>query len=273
MSENKETGLMSLEQAQTKFVQACEAAEGLSLMQNAGAAFIAVKTVASLREVLTDEIMEAVFMPLMNTKIGFLTDRSGRARGTTPAKPLYSIDIVRDAIIDGVGFGVLPTFNQMNIIAEKMYPTKEGFTALLKKIKVKSFFTFGPDTTPPNSPFGEIIAKINYEYNGDKGSFILPCNIKKDSYSSYDQLKGKAERRAKKALYEYITGVDLGDGDDAQEATVVETTHRNSNDKPIMQQESTDTEFEQQGEPEQKQGNQGSPKQQEEQGGYFKMKN
>ena len=38
--------------------------------------------------------------------------------------------------------------------------------------------------------------------------------VPKDSFSSYDQMKGKAERRAKKALYEYLTGCDLGDADE-----------------------------------------------------------
>ena len=37
--------------------------------------------------------------------------------------------------------------------------------------------------------------------------------VKKNKYSTYDQLKGKAERRAKKSLYEYLTGMDLGDAD------------------------------------------------------------
>lgn len=40
------------------------------------------------------------------------------------------------------------------------------------------------------------------------------ATVKKDDYSSPDQIRGKAERRAKKALYEYITGCDFGDADE-----------------------------------------------------------
>ncbi|MEG1860609.1 MAG: hypothetical protein RR206_02820, partial [Bacteroidaceae bacterium] len=62
--------------------------------------------------------------------------------------------------------------------------------------------------------FAEIPCKISYEYNGEKNGFSVVATVKKDSYSSPDQLRGKAERRAKKALYEYITGCDFGDADE-----------------------------------------------------------
>jgi len=201
------------EDAQKKFELVCNSAEGLTIAQNAGAAFDAVIVVKTLRELLTDDIMKDVFMPLMNTKIGFATDRNGKPNKQGKIKPLYSIAIVRDAIIDAAAFGLLPTFNQMNIISDKMYPTKEGFTALLKKIKAKYILNFGPDTSPDTAKFAEISIKINYEYRGEKSSFVMMALVPKNAYSSYDQLKGKAERRGKKMLYEYLTGLDLGEND------------------------------------------------------------
>lgn len=210
-------------ETQEKFELACNNAEGLSLTQNAGAAFQAVVVVKTLRELLTDEIMLDVFMPLMNTKIGFATDRSGKKDKKGNVKPLYSIEVVRDAIIDAAAFGLLPTFNQMNIIAEKMYPTKEGFTALLKKLGVKYVLNFGEDTTKPEAKFAQISVKINYAIkNKEQKPFVMMAVVPKTIYSSYDQLKGKAERRAKKMLYEYITGLDLGenDGENIQSPTV-----------------------------------------------------
>lgn len=200
---------------QEKFELVCKSAESLSIVQNAGAAFQAVIVVKSLRDLLTDEIMKDVFMPLMNTKIGFLTDRNGKPNSRGQVKPLYSIDIVRDAIIDAASFGLLPTFNQINIIAEKMYPTKEGFTALLKKLGVKYVLNFGEDTTPDTAKFANISVKINYKLKDgeDQKPFVMMAVVPKNAYSGYDQLKGKAERRAKKMLYEYVTGLDLGEND------------------------------------------------------------
>lgn len=72
--------------AKEKFELACKDASALQIVSNFGAAFTAVNVIALLREAMTDEVMDKVFMPLMNTKIGFLTDRNGRARSDGRAR-------------------------------------------------------------------------------------------------------------------------------------------------------------------------------------------
>lgn len=205
--------------AKQQFELACKEAQGLQIVSNFGAAFQAVSVVSLLKQALTDEVMDAVFMPLMNTKIGFLTDRNGRPNSRGQIKPPYSREVVRDCVIDAVTIGLLPTGNQFNIIAERMYPTKEGYTALLRKLGVKYFIEVSYDKgqTPG---FAEIPCKISYNYDGEKNGFSIIATVKKDDYSSPDQLRGKAERRAKKALYEYITGCDFGDADEESSRTV-----------------------------------------------------
>lgn len=208
--------------AKEKFELACKDASALQIVSNFGAAFTTVNVIALLREAMTDEVMDKVFMPLMNTKIGFLTDRNGRARsGGRAPLPLYTRDIVRDCIIDAVTIGLLPTGNQFNIIAERMYPTKEGYTSLLRKLGVKYFIDTSYDKGQTQN-FAEIPCKINYEYNGEKNGFSIIATVKKDDYSSHDQLRGKAERKAKKALYEYITGCDFGDADEQSSVPIVD---------------------------------------------------
>ena len=204
---------MSLTQAQQSFMSAFEEAGSIQLANNAGAAFMAAGIVNRLRAALTDEVMKEYFMPLMNTKVGFLTDKPGYDRKTGEVKPTYSIAVVRDAIIDAAFMGLLPTGNQFNIISERMYPTKEGFTALLKKIGCRYFISLTP--LPDVSPScAAVCCKINYEWQGDKNGFSITATVKKDGYSSMDQIKGKAERQAKKKLYEYLTGCDFGDADE-----------------------------------------------------------
>lgn len=206
--------LKKIEKEQEKFELAIKEAEQFSLVQNAGSAFKAVIVVNNLREALTDEVMEQVFMPLMNTQIGFMTDRPIRDKKTgKELKPEYSISEVRDAIIDAASFGLLPTFNQFNIIASKMYPTKEGYSAKLKKLSVKHFISVGVDQAKPSDKFAILQTKVDYEYEGEKKSFVFNATVPKDQWSSYDQLKGKAERRAKKKLFEFLTGIDMGDAD------------------------------------------------------------
>ena len=208
--------------AKEKFELACKDASALQIVSNFGAAFTAVNVIALLREAMTDEVMDKVFMPLMNTKIGFLTDRNGACKKRlAPPLPLYTRDIVRDCIIDAVTIGLLPTGNQFNIIAARMYPTKEGYTSLLRKLGVKYFIDTSYDKGQTQN-FAEIPCKINYEYNGEKNGFSIIATVKKDDYSSHDQLRGKAERKAKKALYEYITGCDFGDADEQSSVPIVD---------------------------------------------------
>ncbi len=215
--------------AKEKFEIACSDAGMLAIAQTATSAFIAVSVVKNLREILTDEVINEVFMPLMNTKVGFLTDRTGKPNYKGEIKPLYKVDVVRDAVIDAICIGLLPTGNQMNILADRMYPTKEGYTALLKKHEVKYLLNIGIDTSK-NTNFAEIPVTVNYEFKGVKNQFVVIASVKKDAYSSHDQLRGKAERRAKKALFEYITGCDFGEGDEL--STIPNFSEKDISKKP-----------------------------------------
>jgi hypothetical protein len=223
--------LKKYENARKELMEVAESASSLTLIKDAGAAFEAVMVVSKLRTVLTDEVMEKVFMPLMNTTIGFLTDKPTKRN----PQEKYKVSEVRDCIIDAFSFGLLPTFNQFNIIAGRMYPTKEGYTALLKKIGVKYIISCSHDMSQkPN--FAEIQCKIDFEYNDERKSLTIIAVVKKDTYSSYDQLKGKAERRAKKSLYEYVTGLDLGEDDSSGtiDANHEELKTENKNPKDLF---------------------------------------
>lgn len=199
--------------AKEKFEVALRDASAIDIVNNFGAAFNAAKVITLLREALTEEVMEKVFMPLMNTKVGFRTDRDGKPDKNGRVKPPYEVATVREAIIDAAIIGLLPTGNQFNIISGTMYPTKEGYTALLKKIGAKYIIDVQQDTSQ-NPAYAVFPCKVMYSFNGDKNSLTVQATVRRDQYSSNDQLRGKAERRAKKALYEYLTGTDYGDADE-----------------------------------------------------------
>lgn len=204
----------ALIKAQNKFIEACRQAQSLEITDNMGAAFLAANVVVSMRNALTDEVMDKVFMPLMNKKIGFLTDRDPK-RPSKDGKPVvpYSRDVVRDCIIDAAFIGLLPTGNQFNIITGTMYPTKEGYTSLLKRLEVKYIIQKTP-MEDMSEKCAQVMCKVSYSWAKEKNSFSIITPIKKDGYSSMDQILGKAERKAKKALFEFITGCDYGDADE-----------------------------------------------------------
>lgn len=205
-----------LAKAEQDFAAVCTQAQELKLAENAGAAFRAVGVVTSLRQILTDDIMNAVFMPLANTSIGFLTDKDPNRvdkRTGRPGEP-YPVSVVRDCLIDAVMRGLLPTGNQFNIIAGRQYTTNEGYSYLLKKLNVRHMISKAILPAPPNAPFVDVKCTINYFLNGEVGKpFSITVQCKQDAYSSPDQIKGKADRKAKKTLYEFITGEDVRDGD------------------------------------------------------------
>lgn len=211
--------LPALQESKNEFAMALTDAIQLDIVNNVAGAFDAAIIVARLEAVLSDEVMEKVFMPLMNKKIGFLTDHDpNRPRNGVTPKP-YSPAVVRTCIIDAASMGLKPTGNQFNIIAERMYPTKEGYTALLKNYSIqhdlKYIFMFDSSAQPQSTPEWDYIpCIIQYQLNGEtQKPFKYTASINKKNGSNVDQMRGKAERKCKKAFYEYLTGNDLGDAD------------------------------------------------------------
>ena len=237
MAEQKSQEL-ALSQAKEQFVLACKEANQLQIVDNFGSAFSASVVIIKLREALTDEVMSQVFMPLMNTKIGFRTDKDPKKIDKKTGKPNvpYTIDVVRDCIIDAVCRGLQPTGNQFNIIAENMFPTKEGYQHLLTKyIKNWAPYVGGiiKEEKTERGVFVTIPTYISYNLITDKDDAQkreLKYNVQlpMPAYASLDQIKGKAEARLYRQLHTNVSGIDLGISDGEHvvedgEATIVET--------------------------------------------------
>ena len=224
MENNNQTkSIVALDVAKQNFALAMKEAQSLDIVNNVAGAFETAIVVTKLEEVLTDEVMKAVFMPLMNKKIGFLTDRDpSKPTKNNPHPVPYPISVVRTCIIDAAAFGLLPTGNQFNIISGTMYPAKAGFTALLAKMKQSMgliySFEFDAEATVKSSDpsYVAIPCKVSYKTNREdlKGIFKYVAMVKSNGETSTtDQLRGKAERKCKKAFVEFLTGMDLGEAD------------------------------------------------------------
>lgn len=223
MDNTNEKGLVALEDAKRNFVLAMKEAQSLDIVNNVAGAFETSIVVNKLEAVLTDDVMKAVFMPLMNKKIGFLTDCDpSKPTKNNPHPVPYPISVVRTCIIDAAAVGLLPTGNQFNIISGTMYPAKAGFTALLAKMKQSMglvySFEFDAETTVKSADpsYVAIPCKVSYKTNREdlKGIFKYVAMVKSNGETSTtDQLRGKAERKCKKAFVEFLTGMDLGEGD------------------------------------------------------------
>lgn len=92
----------TIEAAKEKFALACQEATTLEIVGNVAAAFNAVGVVTLLREALTEEVMDKVFMPLMNTKIGFTIYRNGKPvtdKDVEPYRDAPAKDVVYSAAL------------------------------------------------------------------------------------------------------------------------------------------------------------------------------
>lgn len=164
-------------------------------------------------------------MPLQNLNLGFRTDKPEG----------YDAGTVTTALVEATVFGLQPVGNQFNIIASKFYPTKEGFTYLLRKLpglsdlrvvchpaQIKESSTWGM------SKSGEKYQKIEREghakvdvscvYNGKAVNEELEFCIRVNNGMSQDAVLGKAEAKAKRWLFNYLTGSNLGEAESAAEA-------------------------------------------------------
>lgn len=181
--------------------------------------------VAELREALNEKVMKAL-MKLKNSKMGFRTDEG-------PKTGVYSMEVVRDAVIEAATLGLQCVGNQFNILGGNMYVTKEGFTFLLREL-VKAGrlqgmrFVYHPaeikeSSTQGVSRSGEVYQKIEREglvkvevscvWDGKRVEECLEFVIRVNAGMSQDAVLGKAERKAKAWLYNYLTDQAVSDGE------------------------------------------------------------
>ena len=180
-------------------------AVGSSALAGFEKAFQISTAINQLQELLTDEYMKPI-MALQGSRLGFKTDKDKDGG--------YPTSIVKVCLIDAVLTGLQPTNNEFNIIGGNMYPTREGFGALLKNIKkLKYTISYHDVKVAPDKKTAEITAKIKWEYNKEENEESITFNIKSNPYATVDALIGKCERKARKWLYNTINGTDLQDAD------------------------------------------------------------
>lgn len=183
--------------------------------------------VGKMREALDNKVM-ASLMKLKGSKLGFRTDEG-------PKVGCYSAEVVRDCIIDAVTLGLQCVGNQFNILGGNMYVTKEGFTYLLRRLpglrELKMIYhpaQIQESSTSGVSRNGEQYQKIEREglvavdvscvYNGREVKERLEFVVKVNAGMTQDAIIGKAERKARAWLYNYLTDSAISDGDAAEAA-------------------------------------------------------
>ncbi len=196
--------------------------------------------IAELRKALSRELVENMKKNLENNRLGFLTDKDGG----------YSIDVIRDCMIESAVAGFYWHGNEFNIIGGNSYFTKEGFTNKIKR--TEDFTDMNIDFSIPKyeveNKRATVKIKANWKYRGKplELKIEIPIKLTIDKYgknwSTDDAILGKAERKIKAKIWELSTGVYLpdADADDLKfknahdvDAQVIEEIEVNANKVPI----------------------------------------
>lgn len=174
-----------------------------------------------LRGLLSQDVMEKYVMPLMNSPLGFLTDKDPSKKNNVET---YPPEIVRECAIAALLAGLHLCGNEWNIIAGRMMVVKDGWRRKVRDIReVKE-----ADVVVGTCQVDGAIAKVRVVawakvgnttiqlLDGElKPGRTIQIPIKSAQYESVDTWKGKAERRAWKSLWERLTnGVVIADDDE-----------------------------------------------------------
>jgi hypothetical protein len=168
-------------------------------------AYLVASAAGELKKLLSDEYMKPI-MALQGNRLGFKTDKD-KTGG-------YSLEVVKNCLIEAVLMGVQPCGNQFNIIQDNCYLTKEGLGYLLKKIPGLYFdITFELPRVNSAKDGAAITANIEWTINGVKKTKTIEFPVKMNSFMGTDAVIGKATRKARKWLYDTITGSEIPEGD------------------------------------------------------------
>lgn len=170
-------------------------------------AIVMANTVGALRKILGDEFMRDIIYPLMDTPIGFRTDKKG-----------YDLIAVRECVIVALLRGANIVGNEFNIIAGNTYFTREFFSRKLAERKGLTDLRIDL-SVPKNMNGGAIVgARASWLIDGTKQEMVCDLPVKVNSGMGSDAILGKADRKIKYRIYCRITGTNFttdGEVDDA----------------------------------------------------------
>lgn len=169
--------------------------------------------IEKLRDALTDAVVRR-FQPLMNTALGFRTDRPNK-KNPEP----YSIDEVRVCMIEALLIGLRLTDNEWNIISGRCYVTREGFSRLIREHEGLSDLQINVGVPAGDRTKGVTIRyECSWRIDGKPQSIEATIPVRGDEWSTLDQLLGKGDRKIKARIWAKITGSEVSPDGDVEDA-------------------------------------------------------
>ena len=193
------------------------AAQGATVFQGAPSitrSMQLAETVDKLRAQLTPARMAKV-MALMNTSLGFDTDRNPvKWKSPEPCIP-YTAEVVRDVFIEASFRGFYPMNCEFSIIAGKFYGGVNGFERLVRKHADVTDFkdNYSLPVFASDRGGATLTASATWMQKGVAQSITREFAIRVNAGMGADAVLGKAKRKLYAAVYARLSGVVTPEGE------------------------------------------------------------
>lgn len=187
-------------------------------------AFMLAAGIRQLERSITDDMM-ADIMGLMNSPLGFLTDRDPTKPGKNGPPVPYPVGVIKRCAVEALIRGLHFVGNEFNVISGRVYVAKNGFRRLVGEFPGLTDFELTPDI-PRSGPAGATIkVRATWKLNGNLQTWEGDFAVRVNDGQGADAIVGKAERKALARIYARLTGsqAELPDGEIADAITVVAT--------------------------------------------------
>lgn len=162
-------------------------------------AIAVAKAIREIKELMQGEVLQDVLY-LQGSPLGFLTDKD-RDGGYPP-------EVVRDVVIEATLRGLSVVGNEFNIIASRMYATKNGVTRLVRELPgLTDLKIVDGRPEPANNGQGAFVPmKATWLLNGKPDSLEVSIPVRVNSGMGADAILGKATRKILGRIHARITG-------------------------------------------------------------------
>lgn len=164
------------------------------------------KGALALNNGITDEMMLDVLM-LKNSGLGFRTDEATRDGGAYPEA------VVRSIFIEACMRGLQVVGNEFNIIAGRLYITKEGFSRMLREYEGLTELVITPGLPDIRDKRATVHVEASWKLNGLPQAIARDIPVRVNKGMGDDAVLGKADRKIKAAIFGQITGSEQPEGE------------------------------------------------------------
>lgn len=181
--------------------------------------------IRALREALTDDFVKSVIMPLQGTALGFLTDKDKEKDGS-PGHG-YPLAVVKDVVIEAMLRGFRIVGNEFNIIGNRFYGTKAGFSRHVATYPGLTDLVLQPGVPQFNADKtgAAVTFTASWKLRGAKDGIACVATkegenvidhripVRVNGGMGVDAVLGKAERKMLFRIYQRLNGSTYGAGE------------------------------------------------------------